>query len=82
MKPSKRRLSRESRGEVEVVGAREPARQAGGHWFEPSTAHEAPGARRLRGFGRRALACALRVGAARRRYAARLLAFGFVAFAP
>ncbi len=39
MMVSKRLLSRESRGDGDAIGVREPARQAGGHWFEPSTAH-------------------------------------------
>jgi hypothetical protein len=35
----KRRVCREDMGEADVVVVRVLARQAGGHWFEPSTAH-------------------------------------------
>jgi hypothetical protein len=45
----------------------------------PARSMRAPGARAAVRLGRRALTCALRGGARRRRYDARLLAFGFVA---
>ena len=72
-RPDRRRaLECRPRGRSSV--GRASASQAEGRGFEPRRPLLAPVARAPSGLGRRALSCALRGGASRRRYAARLLA--------